>query len=602
MIAQGNTISVEPSGTGNFKGAACISMAEFSATANANYIVSYNPNLTTVSAGAGILANTVSNALIEANQIYTTEGSSPAPGSAGIAITAGNRNTILCNTVTNSIPSTNLGTKGIYNSQSSDNLYDCNNLFSCANGMLFSGALCMNTAMKGNKMDNNYIGLYLDNTAVIGQQPVVPPPGNPYPPYHGNEWTPGTFGSGYGAVNQNTQQGMNINLFTIRHPSFGGQAVHLPIVPTGAFPWPNNNQWFDLQNSGSTFECSPSPGVPVCGGAIAGGGDEKMEDGLRMSIVQDSSVTVEYIPESKSMAKLYVYEELSTDTVLLASDPAYGNFKNVNANLDPGKLVGVKEILKQKYFLSVQNRQVCYDADSLIRLYLDQIKELDSLDAVDSVLSYSVPRENLIAAINLQQQIISSIMTPVVIADSTIIQNANTLNNQISGSELPYANEKFVNGKAIQYYLSGISVLTNDFSQLHQIAIQCPASGGPAVYTARALLETLTDSLVYDDENVCLQSGYFRILNNIKPVKTPDLNVIPNPANEAVEITINNVTEGICRIRFTSALGKRVLEEQFNCANKAIKIDVSKFPQGLYFIEALLPETLYKNTKLVIVR
>jgi len=148
--------------------------------------------------------------------------------------------------------------------------------------------------------------------------------------------------------------------------------------------------------------------------------------GLRMSIVQDSSVTVEYIPESKSMAKLYVYEELSTDTVLLASDPAYGNFKNVNANLDPGKLVGVKEILKQKYFLSVQNRQVCYDADSLIRLYLDQIKELDSLDAVDSVLSYSVPRENLIAAINLQQQIISSIMTPVVIADSTIIQNANT--------------------------------------------------------------------------------------------------------------------------------------------------------------------------------
>ncbi len=602
MVAQGNTITVEPSGSGNFKGAACISMAELNAAANGRYIVSDNPNLTTISAGAGILTNTVSNARIEANQIFTTEGILPAPGSAGIAITAGNRNTILCNTVTNTI-SSNLTTKGIYNSQSSNNRYDCNNLFSSANGMFFSGTLSMNTSMKGNKMDNNYIGLYLDNTAVIGQQPIVPSPGNPYPAYHGNKWT-GTFGSTYGAVNMNANTFNDLlqNRFTIRDPASGGQAVHLPVVPNGIVTWPNNNGWFDLQSTGSTFECHPSPGIPVCGGALAGGGDEKMEEGLRMSIIQDSSVTVEYIPESKSMAKLYVYEELSTDSVLLASDPAYGNFKNVNAGLDIGKLFEVKEILKQKGFLSEQNMLTLNESDSLIQLYLSQIKSLDSLDAIDSVLNFSLQRENLISSIHLQQQIIASIIGQITNVDNTIIQNANALNNQVSGNEVPYDNEKFVNGKAIQYSSSGSSALTNDITQLLQIAHQCPAAGGPAVYTARALLETFTDSIVYDDENFCLQSGYFRVINETKPVQIQELIVVPNPASESIEISLRNVTEGICRIRLINSHGKPLLQHEFNCADNVLQIDVSNIPPGMYFVEALLPESLYKNTKLVIVR
>ncbi|MEY3311773.1 MAG: Secretion system C-terminal sorting domain [Bacteroidota bacterium] len=134
------------------------------------------------------------------------------------------------------------------------------------------------------------------------------------------------------------------------------------------------------------------------------------------------------------------------------------------------------------------------------------------------------------------------------------------------------------------------------------IAHQCPAAGGPAVFTARALLETLTDSLIYDDENVCLQSGYFRLVNETKPVKIQDLIVVPNPANATVEITIRNVTEGIFRIRLINSHGRSILQKEFNCADKSLHLDVSKFPPGMYFVEAMLPESLYKNTKLVIVR
>ncbi|MBL0073346.1 MAG: hypothetical protein IPP34_16660 [Bacteroidetes bacterium] len=100
------------------------------------------------------------------------------------------------------------------------------------------------------------------------------------------------------------------------------------------------------------------------------------------------------------------------------------------------------------------------ESDSLIQLYLSQIKSLDSLDAIDSVLNFSLQRENLISSIHLQQQIIASIIGQITNVDNTIIQNANALNNQVSGNEVPYDNEKFVNGKAIQYSSSGSSALT----------------------------------------------------------------------------------------------------------------------------------------------
>ena len=49
-----------------------------------------------------------------------------------------------------------------------------------------------------------------------------------------------------------------------------------------------------------------------------------------------------------------------------------------------------KEILKQKGFLSEQNMLTLNESDSLIQLYLSQIKSLDSLDAIDSVLNFSL--------------------------------------------------------------------------------------------------------------------------------------------------------------------------------------------------------------------
>lgn len=95
---------------------------------------------------------------------------------------------------------------------------------------------------------------------------------------------------------------------------------------------------------------------------------------------------------------------------------------------------------------------------------------------------------------------------------------------------------------------------------------------------------------------------FFRIQIQNLQANYQDLLVVPNPANESVEIRLQNVTEGICRIRLINSLGKIILAREFNCSDTTIQLDISKFPPGMYVVEVLLPEHLYKNTKLVIFR
>ena len=46
------------------------------------------------------------------------------------------------------------------------------------------------------------------------------------------------------------------------------------------------------------------------------------------------------------------------------------------------------------------------------------------------------------------------------------------------------------------------------------ITQQCPFAGGTAVYRARGMYELINDSIVYDDDAVCLAQGLYRSSNH----------------------------------------------------------------------------------------
>jgi hypothetical protein len=174
-------------------------------------------------------------------------------------------------------------------------------------------------------------------------------------------------------------------------------------------------------------------------------------------------------------------------------------------------------------------------------------------------------------------------------------------NTGVSSNELPHVNEKYINSKVLQYYTGGKAVISNDYSALLQIAQQCPSAGGTAVYTARVMLSLISDEIDYDDDNACLQAGYYRMQQLQVNTDRAEIVIVPNPANETVKFITKNTLKGVCKIRLLNSIGKLVFESSFNCSDKEYTLDVSHFAQGIYQAEIEATGIEKKNAKLVIV-
>ncbi len=123
-------------------------------------------------------------------------------------------------------------------------------------------------------------------------------------------------------------------------------------------------------------------------------------------------------------------------------------------------------------------------------------------------------------------------------------------------------------------------------SNILSIANQCPYVGGAAVERARTFIALINDSIFYDDANVCLQSGIYRIANSDSSITLANNIIIkPNPANDKVEIFLSGNLEGVCYIELKNVMGEIVLMDEMNCKDKYKIIDLGKFSQGVYSVK-----------------
>ena len=135
-------------------------------------------------------------------------------------------------------------------------------------------------------------------------------------------------------------------------------------------------------------------------------------------------------------------------------------------------------------------------------------------------------------------------------------------------------------------------------------ATQCPAAGGPAVEKARTFIALVNDSMNYDDDAVCLQSGIYKLIGS-NPSTTNIANEIriqPNPAIDEIGIILTGKLEGMCRIELLDAVGRIVLTNKMNCKDKSKTIDISTLKQGMYSVKVNMNATKFVVQKLSIIR
>ena len=528
---------------------------------------------------SAIVANNAKNANV-INNFVELSGNTKN----GISLTGCDSSTVSCNTVIGRYPAVNYQNRGIYGSMNQKCYISCNITDSLYKGVHFSSSNIA-TKFRGNEMKKHYIGLYLDNTAVIDTQS-----------HAGNRWT-GTYNSTYGAWNENDSSFTSLrqSLFIV-DPVLG--AFYNPNIPMGINPGePNDQGWFDPIVGGDTYSCT---GYLLCADKpierSQGSGD------LKEAIATDDVLTTDYIEESKIIAKIFLYEEVKKDSAEYSSNSVLMQFINDNTSGTLGKLSNTKQYIKEAFSITSLTELLLKERDSLLNIHLNYVLSLDSLVAADSNITNIQIREAEIDEIDILKQEINNIIE--LSKDTQKLYLAKAVNESIQPNEIPEYNLKQVNSINLLYEKTNSKdSISGYYATLLNIAEQCPQSGGMAVYVARSLVALFNDTVVYEDDNVCLQQGYFRRAHKANKKSIPyDITIVPNPADESTQIILNKKQEGVCKVNITDAYSKCVYNNEFDCKTQQLTVSTKWLVQGIYFVEIKINGSTVKTAKLIITR
>lgn len=96
---------------------------------------------------------------------------------------------------------------------------------------------------------------------------------------------------------------------------------------------------------------------------------------------------------------------------------------------------------------------------------------------------------------------------------------------------------------------------------------------------------------IYFDTNPAIVTNTFNT-EFVQPLGTTsfvttNVVVFPNPANESVQIQLQNTTETLDQIRVTDVLGKTISTIDTTATANSVTIDVSNWSKGIYFVEII---------------
>ncbi|HOZ91149.1 MAG TPA: T9SS type A sorting domain-containing protein [Bacteroidia bacterium] len=523
--------------------------------------------------GNGITVNFAKNATIVDNMIKLSGNTTN-----GIALTGCDSSTVSCNTVSGRYPAMGYQNKGVNISHSTNNFMSCNFTDSTYFGNYFEGA-CNGTRFRGTSINRHFEGLRLYTNAVIDTQA-----------HAGNLWFGPFTTGGYGANNLNngSQIALDQSALLIDY-SYGG--AYLPTIPV------NNTGWI-INDVGTEFNCS---GYILCEDISH---DERAASQLQLTIAEDSLKTSEFTDETKIMAKNYLYKDLKENDSLANGNFLLTSFLVANENTATGHLYDVNNAIKEADIIGGAESQTLSILSSLTDSVIGNIYYIDSLANADSTLNLINQRDSLVQQLIIALQNKTDLLNQLGQAKEQSLINTQSVSNSIITSNTPDEYEKEMCDVEIAYQTGGKAELQSRYSQVLNIAIQCPHVGGKAVYKARSFMALLNDSIEYDDVSVCTQAGYRKAATNepANEVIKGNISIIPNPANEVITVTLSDDISGICKILFYDVVGKLILSKELDCNKKTHSLSVKNLSEGVYTVKAKIANQNSKQFKLIVVR
>ncbi len=306
--------------------------------------------------------------------------------------------------------------------------------------------------------------------------------------------------------------------------------------------------------------------------------------------------------EAQAIAEEYLYDQLKQNDELWINDSLYIAFMAERSREATGYLYDAKLYLRAAGSYDSAYAALIDSATMQLRSKLDSITYLKDLKPL--LPNHEALINGLYYSIGFLNQTINNLNEVRAASIANDLANASLKNDYAVPAELPEQNAKTINAMAIEYAYGNEQVIINNYALILSIAQQCPYTGGSAVERARSLIALINDSISYDDDNVCLLNGVYRLAENDSTQSKPNpfISVKPNPANNVIEIKTEGITEGICSIEIRTTLSEIVLNQKMDCRIKNKEVDISKLNQGIYTIKVIASGAKDLVQKLIIVR
>lgn len=172
--------------------------------------------------------------------------------------------------------------------------------------------------------------------------------------------------------------------------------------------------------------------------------------------------------------------------------------------------------------------------------------------------------------------------------------SAQNENSSITPDNQAAYNEVITNDIYLATWAQGI--YTYDSLQeatLNDIAEQNPLSGGPAVYTARVMLDVDYDDFGPENGNRIEESN---------SAGDNYIHIYPNPADDILNIDYLVKDNEYGMILITDMTGRELIRQKLESNSKKLSVSTKHLPNGVYHLQLLINDELIGYQKLVIMR
>lgn len=166
-------------------------------------------------------------------------------------------------------------------------------------------------------------------------------------------------------------------------------------------------------------------------------------------------------------------------------------------------------------------------------------------------------------------------------------QNLNTISNLVS--EITPVSDYETNSKTIEslklnFLLSkSLKYSASDLESIFNVANQCPYTGGPSVFDARAIYAIYYPNYSFNDFNLC--KGKNDLISSEKVIEKSDntyFKAFPNPAKSEINFAFNFSSYNVATFELFDVTGRVVQTEELNTKENFKTMQLTSIESGIY--------------------